>query len=126
MIAELFEPLDIECLVRTAVELWETEDPSNLSERQQEILDRARNAVNEEQADRPPPYSAVTCLVPQESASDPSLASESAERAELITRQQAEAWAGRSLSDDELERLERAIPLSSIPDAISTIVGSLA
>jgi hypothetical protein len=43
---------------------------------------------------------------------------------ELITREQAESWAGRALSDDELERLSDAIPNSSIPDAVDTIVSS--
>lgn len=43
---------------------------------------------------------------------------------ELITREQAEHWAGRPLSDEDLERLDEAIPFSSIPDAISAIVDS--
>jgi hypothetical protein len=42
----------------------------------------------------------------------------------LITREQVESWAGRALSDDELERLSDAIPNSSIPDAVDTIVSS--
>lgn len=41
---------------------------------------------------------------------------------ELISRDQAEAWAGVKLADAELERLREAIPNSSIPDAIDTIV----
>lgn len=49
---------------------------------------------------------------------------ETMNRLELITREQAESWAGRALSDDELERLSDAIPNSSIPDAVDTIVSS--
>lgn len=36
----------------------------------------------------------------------------------FISRYQAELWAGRPLTDDELERLAEGIPFSSIPDAI--------
>lgn len=43
---------------------------------------------------------------------------------EIISREQAEEWAGRKLSDEEVERLSDAIPFSSIPDAIDTIVNS--
>jgi hypothetical protein len=43
---------------------------------------------------------------------------------ELITRQQAEEWAGRTLTDQEWDRLKQAVPSSSIPDAIATIVAS--
>lgn len=41
-----------------------------------------------------------------------------------ITRDQLECWAGRELSDDEVARLDDAIPMSSIPEAIGTIVDS--
>ncbi|WP_030183398.1 hypothetical protein [Streptomyces sp. NRRL S-813] len=41
MIAALFNPLDIECLVKTAVELWQDVDPSDLWEHQQDALERA-------------------------------------------------------------------------------------
>ncbi|GAA3087580.1 hypothetical protein GCM10020000_88020 [Streptomyces olivoverticillatus] len=51
MIAELFEPLDVECLVKTAVELWEGADLDDLSERQRDMLCRAREAVLAECAD---------------------------------------------------------------------------
>ena len=44
---------------------------------------------------------------------------------ELISREQAEAWAGQSLSDELLDRLGEAIPQSGIPDAINTIVASI-
>lgn len=41
----------------------------------------------------------------------------------LITRDQANEWAGGSpLTDAEYERLRLAIPHSSIPDAVETIV----
>ena len=39
-----------------------------------------------------------------------------------LTRDQLEAWAGRALTDEEVEDLDRDIPNSSIPEAISTIV----
>lgn len=42
----------------------------------------------------------------------------------LISREQAQAWAGRHLSDDDLGRLRGCIPHSSIPDAIGAIIGS--
>ncbi|MEB3023056.1 MULTISPECIES: hypothetical protein [Mycolicibacter] len=41
----------------------------------------------------------------------------------LISRKQADAWAGGPpLTDEEYEQLAEAIPNSSIPDAINTIV----
>lgn len=40
----------------------------------------------------------------------------------IITRAQLDEWAGRHLADYEIERLAKAIPHSSIPDAIGTIV----
>lgn len=42
----------------------------------------------------------------------------------LLTRNQIEAWASRPLSDEDVARLGNAIPLSSIPDAVDTIVSS--
>lgn len=42
----------------------------------------------------------------------------------FLTREQLEAWAGRRLSDDDLGRLDEAIPNSSIPEAIDAIVAS--
>jgi len=45
---------------------------------------------------------------------------------ELISREQAEAWAGRALTNEMLAELAKAIPHSSIPDAISTIIESIA
>ena len=39
-----------------------------------------------------------------------------------LTRDQLEAWAGRALTDEEVEDLDRDIPNSSVPEAISTIV----
>ncbi|SDD55052.1 hypothetical protein [Actinokineospora iranica] len=42
--------------------------------------------------------------------------------ASLITREQLECWTGRPLTDDDLSRLDAAIPNSSIPEAIGTIV----
>ncbi|MCX4094516.1 hypothetical protein [Nocardia sp. alder85J] len=41
---------------------------------------------------------------------------------QLITRAQAESWVGRPLSDGEMDRLDDAIPNSSIPDAVGAIV----
>jgi hypothetical protein len=43
---------------------------------------------------------------------------------ELISHWQAEFWSGTTLTDSDLERLSLAIPHSSIPDAINTIVNS--
>ncbi|WP_165759258.1 MULTISPECIES: hypothetical protein [Mycolicibacter] len=41
----------------------------------------------------------------------------------LISREQASEWSGGTpLTDEEYERLAEAIPFSSIPDAIDTIV----
>lgn len=42
--------------------------------------------------------------------------------AELISRSQANQWSGRTLTDEQYERLVDCIPNSSIPDAIDTIV----
>jgi len=42
----------------------------------------------------------------------------------MITRDQAEAWAGRRLSREELDRLAEALQHSSVPEAIGTIVSS--
>lgn len=39
-----------------------------------------------------------------------------------LTREQLEEWSGRRLTDDEIDRLEDAIPNSSIPQAIDAIV----
>ena len=44
--------------------------------------------------------------------------------ATLIDVNQASEWAGRPLDADDLDRLTTAIPHSSIPDAIATIVDS--
>jgi hypothetical protein len=41
-----------------------------------------------------------------------------------LSRGQLEAWAGRPLADDEITNLEDAIPHSSIPEAVGTIVDS--
>ncbi len=43
---------------------------------------------------------------------------------QLITREQAENWARRPLSDNDIARLNSAIPHSSIPEAIETITAS--
>lgn len=42
-----------------------------------------------------------------------------------ISREQAEYWAQRKLTDDEFEQLGEAIPNSSVPDAVATIVDGL-
>ena len=66
VIAALFNPLDIECLVKTAVELWEEIDPSDLSEHQQDMLNRARDAMLAEHADRQPSFpEAVSFISPR-------------------------------------------------------------
>ncbi len=43
---------------------------------------------------------------------------------ELITRSQAESWAGRRLTAEEMDRLDDAIPHSRIPELIASIVDS--
>jgi hypothetical protein len=42
-----------------------------------------------------------------------------------IAREQLEAWAGRPLSDDEVQRVADSLPNASVPEAIATIVDSL-
>lgn len=42
----------------------------------------------------------------------------------LIDRDQAARWAGRPLSDEDLERLAKALPGSTVPEAIGDIVAS--
>lgn len=42
-----------------------------------------------------------------------------------ITRDQLECWAGRPLTEEEVDRLDEALPDSSIPEAIATIVGEM-
>jgi hypothetical protein len=44
---------------------------------------------------------------------------------ELISREQAEAWAGRTLTDELWNRLTECVPLSSVPEAIGTIIDSM-
>lgn len=44
----------------------------------------------------------------------------------LVTAEQASAWAGRPMDEQDLERLRRSIPNSSIPDAIGEIVAGWA
>jgi hypothetical protein len=38
-----------------------------------------------------------------------------------LTREQLEAWVGRTLTDDQVDEIDEAIPNSSIPEAIATI-----
>ncbi|WP_331733220.1 hypothetical protein OG948_60425 (plasmid) [Embleya sp. NBC_00888] len=63
MIAARFAPLDIECLVTTAVELWEDIDPDDLSGHQRDILDRARVAMLAEHAGRQPSFPEVVTFI---------------------------------------------------------------
>ncbi|WP_070015259.1 hypothetical protein [Streptomyces nanshensis] len=63
MIAELFDPLEVECLVKTAADLWEDGGQADLSGRQREVLERARTAVLAEHAGRPLPSQAAAALV---------------------------------------------------------------
>ncbi|WP_053811053.1 MULTISPECIES: hypothetical protein [Streptomyces] len=66
MLAARFNPLDIECLVKTAVELWEDIDHSDLSEHQQDTLNRAREAWLAEHTDQTPSCpDAVTFIHPR-------------------------------------------------------------
>lgn len=41
------------------------------------------------------------------------------------TREQIEDWAGSPLTNEQIARIDEAIPFSSIPDAIAEIAGSL-
>jgi hypothetical protein len=43
----------------------------------------------------------------------------------VITQEQLERWAGRLLNGDDLDRLDEAIPRSSIPSAIGEIVSGM-
>ncbi|WP_431921372.1 hypothetical protein [Nonomuraea jabiensis] len=54
MIAQQFSPSEIDCLIKTAVELWEEMDVSDLSERQLEVLDRRRTAMYAEYTGQTP------------------------------------------------------------------------
>lgn len=56
-------------------------------------------------------------------AKQPVTANGSAGDGITITRDQLEAWAGRSLTDDEVYRIGKCIPNSSIPEAIDLIAG---
>ncbi len=47
------------------------------------------------------------------------------EAASLITREQVECWAGRPLTDWDLDRLDESIPHSSIPAAIGEIIAGM-
>ncbi|MCX5103446.1 hypothetical protein [Streptomyces sp. NBC_00439] len=69
MIAARFNPLDIECLVKTAVELWEEIDPSDLSEHQQDTLDRARDAMLAEHGGQQPSLPEVVTFISPRPAS---------------------------------------------------------
>lgn len=46
-------------------------------------------------------------------------------RSVTLTYEQLCAWAGRELSVDEIDKIDMAIPHSSIPEAISTIADNL-
>ena len=39
-----------------------------------------------------------------------------------VTREQLESWSDYKLTDEQVARVQEAIPLSSIPEAIATIV----
>ncbi len=39
-----------------------------------------------------------------------------------LTRDQLESWAGRALSDEEVEALDTHISLSSIPEAVAEMI----
>nr|WP_239085447.1 hypothetical protein [Streptomyces halstedii] len=55
--------MDIECLVKTAVVLWEDIDPSDLSEHEQDTLNRARDAMLAEHADQQPSHPEVVAFI---------------------------------------------------------------
>lgn len=43
----------------------------------------------------------------------------------LITHKELEAWAGRPLTPEDMEKIAQAIPWSSIPDAIGVIAENI-
>ncbi|MGW0881304.1 hypothetical protein [Streptomyces sp. NPDC002671] len=55
--------------MKTAVELWEDIDPSDLSEHQQDTLDRARDAMLAEHADQQPSFPEVVTFISPRPAS---------------------------------------------------------
>jgi len=46
-------------------------------------------------------------------------------RGVVLTREQLEVWVGGSLTDEEVERVEQAIPESSVPDVIEGIANGV-
>ncbi|MEU5164299.1 hypothetical protein AB0G74_32425 [Streptomyces sp. NPDC020875] len=53
MIAEFFDPFDIECIVTTAVELWESPGREDFTDRQRDVLGRACEALRAEHEGEP-------------------------------------------------------------------------
>lgn len=45
-------------------------------------------------------------------------------RGVFLTREQLECWAGRPLGDEEVGQLEDALPNSSLPEVVNTVVDS--
>jgi len=43
-----------------------------------------------------------------------------------FTREQADALAGRPVTDEEAARIAKAVPFSSVPDALAEVTGSIA
>lgn len=65
------------------------------------------------------------CLTPDQVDALLALAETRADRGINLTREQVEEWAGTALVDDEWVSLEKAIPHSSIPDAIAAITAEI-
>jgi hypothetical protein len=120
-LADQFTAAMLDRLIRTAGELWDStggEDPYDvLSAVQREVLDFAaavyRAAMNREMGagdDRAADHTADACAAQAGGI--------------LLTRGQLRDWAGlgRDLTGDELAQLDDCIALSSIPEAIGTIV----
>lgn len=73
---------------------------------------------------RPAPNAVLNPPLGDSAVTDP--VPEGATVARNITLPQSliEEWAGQPLTDEQIERLERAIPHSSIPESVNVIVSS--
>ncbi len=67
----------------------------------------------------------MTTYPPHPSALQRVAAHEPARVGVTLTREDIEEWAGRPLTDEEVARLDDALPYSSVPEAVATIVGHL-
>jgi hypothetical protein len=93
----------------------------NCSETSMEFFDRGRGERYAFMVQR------VGKLTPHEARKLAEARADAAERrleeGLFVTREQLEAWAGRSLDADDIARLDECVQHSSIPEAIATICG---